>query len=281
MAIVLTAVLAALSSCRTISNFIHDDEVVAKAGERVLYRSELAEFIPVGASPEDSAKLAAQYINTWAVEGLIQDLAATKLSKQELDVTAELEDYRSSLIKYRYEQRYINDRLDTVVSHIQVEDYYNAHKEMFVLSTPIVKARFLDIMKGVPTLETLRKKMSSSDFEDLAAADSIAYTSALKYVDGSDQWVDVVSYARNFETDYGTLLSKVRSDGYVEIEGDGGDLKIGYIVEMRRQGTIAPIEYCERRIKDIIISNRKRVLMSTLEQELLDDALEKGNLIIY
>ncbi len=270
-----------LPSCRTITNLIHDDEVVARAGDRVLYRSELSQFIPAEASPEDSAKLSMQYINTWAVDGLIQDLAVSKLTKQELDVTSELEDYKHSLIKYRYEQRYINDRLDTVVAHSQVDEYYNAHKDMFTLTTPIVKARFLDIMKGSPAIDVLKKKMSSSDFDDLAAADSIAYSSALRYMDSSDQWADVVAYAKNFNVDYGTLLSRVKSDGFVEIEGDDGDLKIGYIVDMRRQGTIAPLEYCEQRIKDIIISNRKRVLMSNLEQELLDDALEKGNLIIY
>ena len=277
----LVAVCTMLPSCRTITNLIHDDEVVARAGDRVLYRSELSQFIPAEASPEDSAKLSMQYINTWAVDGLIQDLAVSKLTKQELDVTSELEDYKHSLIKYRYEQRYINDRLDTVVAHSQVDEYYNAHKDMFTLTTPIVKARFLDIMKGSPAVDVLKKKMSSSDFDDLAAADSIAYSSALRYMDSSDQWADVVAYAKNFNVDYGTLLSRVKSDGFVEIEGDDGDLKIGYIVDMRRQGTIAPLEYCEQRIKDIIISNRKRVLMSNLEQELLDDALEKGNLIIY
>lgn len=280
-AVLILVLVAALQlSCRMVSDLVHDDEVVSRVGDRALYRSELERFIPSGVSSEDSIALSRQYINTWAVEGLIQDLASEKLSKQELDVSEELEDYRRSLIKYRYEKRYINDRLDTVVVDNEIDDYYDSHKDMFKLQTPIVKARFLDIMKGSPRLEELKRKMASTDYEDMTA-DSLAWSSALRYVDCSDEWVDLIDFARNFEIDYGTLLSKISGNGFVEIMDEQGDLKIGYIMEMRRPGATAPIEYCQKRIKDIIISNRRRALMSTLERDLLDDALEKGSLIIY
>ena len=63
---ILGIVLPALMSCRAISNFLHDDEVVASAGSEKLYRSDLDAVIPKGISPEDSASLAMRYINTWA-----------------------------------------------------------------------------------------------------------------------------------------------------------------------------------------------------------------------
>ena len=273
--------LAMLTSCEFVSNIIHDDEVVAKLGDRKLYKTELDSFIPKGVSQEDSTKLALQYINTWATEQLFSDIAQEQLSKEELDVSAELEDYRRSLLKYRYEQRYVNERLDTVVHSTDIDDYYQSHQDLFVLDVPIVKARFLDIMQDSPNLELIKDKMCSSKIEDLEMADSLAYSSALRYEDNSEKWVDMISFARNFGTDYGTLLSKLGKDGFIEIPDERGDVKIAYICDIQRVGELAELDYCEDRIKDIIISTRKQTLLSNLESELLTDALDKETLIIY
>ena len=279
--LLLLTALAMFTSCEFISGIIHDDEVVAKLGNRKLYKTELDAFIPNGVSAEDSTNLALQYINTWATEQLFSDIAQQQLSKEELDVNAELEDYRRSLLKYRYEQRYVNERLDTVVLSQEIDDYYHSHEDLFVLDVPIVKARFLDIMQDSPNLELIKDKMCSSKIEDLEMADSLAYSSALRYEDGSDKWVDMVTFARNFGTDYGTLLSKAGKDGFIEIPDERGDVKIAYICEMQRVGELAELDYCEDRIKDIIISTRKQTLLSDLERELLSDALDKETLIIY
>ena len=41
------------------------------------------------------------------------------------------------------------------------------------------------------------------------------------------------------------------------------------------------LEFCEEKIKDIIISARKQNLIMNLEQDLLNDARENGQYIIY
>lgn len=272
--------LLTLASCEVISDWIHDDGVVARLGRHKLTRSQIEEVIPDGTSPEDSLNLALQYINSWATELLFSQVAAEQLTKSEQDVSRELEDYRRSLLKYRYEQRYLNERLDTVVSRNQIEQYYETHKDLFVLERPIVKSRYLDIMQESPYLEVLKGKMASKDFEELSQADSLAYSSALKYEDRSDRWIDMVSFARDFGTDYGTLLARRDKDGFIELKGEG-DVKIGYICELLPAGQVAPLEYCENRIKEIIISNRRHDLLIALEQDLISDAMNKKNFVIY
>lgn len=279
--ILLLAALAALTSCEWITNMIHDEEVIARIGDHKLYRSELAGFIPRDATPEDSTTLAAQYINTWAKDILFVDLAGSQLSKADVDVTKELEDYRRSLLRYRYEQQYLAERLDTAVALSEIEEFYKSHQDLFPLQTPIVRARFLDIRKGSPAQEPLKKLMASDKAEDRAMADSLAYTAALRYVDRSEEWLDMPVYAKFFGYDYVTVLSKLRADGYILMEEEQGDVKIGYVCEMRKPGTTAPLEYCTGRIRDIILSNRKHALLASLEQDLLRDALDQEKLIVY
>lgn len=269
-------------SCEFISNLIHDDQLVARLGKNKLYLSQLESYIPSGLSEEDSTNLAMQYINMWATELLYADIAEDQLTKEEMDVTEELEDYKRSLLKYRYEQRYINDRLDTVVNNAQVKNYYENHQELFITDVPIVKARFLDIMQESPNLEVMKAKMSSDSYRDLEEADSLAYSSALRYEDMSEKWVDAVTFAHNFGYDYAYVLSQWnRNTGFIEILGEKGDMKIGYICDYQGSGTLAPIEYCDSRIRDIILSSRKQDLLSNLDKELLENALGKRNLVIY
>ena len=277
---ILGIVLSALSSCRAISSFLSDDEIVAEAGSAKLYRSELNTLIPSNIEREDSIRLARQYINAWALDQLFLTIAEQQLSKSDKDVTKELEDYRKSLLKYRYEQLYINERLDTAVSEDNIEAYYTANANRFELSRPVVKARYLRIPSDSPALAKIRKKMSSDQAQDLVDADSLAYSSALKFTTWGNRWIDVASLASEFGTDYVTVISSIKA-GWVEMTDSTGVTSVAYISEMVREGGSAPLEYCTPQIKDMIISSRKQSLVTGLEQDLLKDAREKGQFVIF
>lgn len=272
-------VLPALSSCRAISSFLSKDEAVAEVGSVKLYRSDLNMVIPKGIAPEDSARLAKSYINTWALDQVFLSIAEEQLSKSEKDVTRELEDYRKSLLKFRYEQLYINERLDTAVSEDKVREYYDAHQDKFILRRPLVKARFLKISEDSPTLDRLRRKMSSQEVNDLFEADSLAYSSALKFQTWKNEWVDIALVASELGMDYTSVISSMRSK-WVERTDTTGIMSLAYISEIILEGETAPVEYSTPAIKDMIISARKQQLISTLERDLLNEARENGQFVI-
>ena len=276
-------VLLAMTSCETVTSFVRElryGQVVAKVGSHRLYASELASYIPDSASPEDSTRLALQYINIWASDQLFTDVAERELSKSEKNVDSELEDYRHSLLKYRYEQKYVNQRLDTAVTKAQIEKYYDDHAENFKLSLPIAKAVYMNISADSPNLEIIKKKMRSDKPEARIEADSIAFSSAFRYTDFGDRWVDLVKLSREVGTDYGTLLSQVR-DGYAELPDGNGNLNIVYFFSLMRAGQTGPVEYFEEQIRDIILSTRKQALLSRLERDLIENARNQENFVIY
>ena len=277
---ILGIVLSALTSCRAISSLLHDHGVVAQAEGVKLYRAELDALIPKGLSPEDSTELARKYITTWASDLIYQKVAQQQLSKSERDVTKELEDYRKSLLKYRYEQLYVNERLDTAVADELVEEYYAAHPEKFMLKRPLLRARYLNIAKDSPAIKSLKKMMKSSDPNVLVEADSVAYSVALKFTTWNNEWIDAAVLAGEFGTDYNTMLQSI-NNGWIESADTTGYLKLAYIPEILHKGELAPIEYSAPDIKDIILSARKQALIATLERDLLNDARENGNFIIY
>ena len=256
------------------------DAVVARVGEHRLMRSELAAYIPAGVSSEDSPALAQSYIKSWAEELIFLDMAEKHLSAEEKDVTKDLEDYRRTLLKYRYEERYINDRLDTLISDEAVRNYYREHMDKFLVDRPLLKVRYMVIPADSRSLKTIKELMSSDDAMDAIAADSLAFTAALRYVDSSDAWMDAILLARDLGTDEVSMMSALRNRT-IEFKGDDGLLRVAYVVDMVQKGSPAPLDYCEERIKDILLSARKHELVGGLERDLLNDALAKGKFVIY
>jgi hypothetical protein len=277
MMIVLTTCL----SFRTISSFLTGEEVVAEVGSSKLYRSDLDKVIPRGISQEDSVRLSIQYINTWASDLVYLTIAEQQLSKAEKDVSKELEDYRKSLLKYRYEQLYVNERLDTAVSQELLEDYYLSHQDKFRMKRPLVKARYLCIAHDSPTLEPIRKRMSSDDIDDILEADSLAFSSAIKFTTWDESWQDISVLAREYAIDYATLLTMMNKKGWIEHKDTAGVVRLAYISQINGEDAVAPIEYCAPMIRDMIISARKQALVNSLERDLLKDARENGQFVIY
>jgi len=275
-----------LSACKMVNRVtdsaldLFGDDVVARVGEHRLRASELQKYIPAGVSAEDSLGLAAQYINSWAEDLLFLDLAESQLSKEELDVSRELEEYRRTLLRYRYEESYINERLDTLISDEEVRAYYAENPDRFRLDRPVLKARFMVIPADSRNLKTLRRLMSSDDAQEAIEADSLAFTSAIRYVDSSDSWMDAITLARELGTDYESLMAALKGNS-IEMPDGQGNLRIAYVVDLVKAGKTAPLEYCEDRIRDIILSVRKRALMNGLERDLLENARRNETFVVY
>jgi len=255
-------------------------EVVAKVNNHKLYRSQLQKYIPAGVSPDDSASLARQWINAWAEDLLLLDMAEEQLSDSDKDVNKELEEYRRTLLKYRYEQLYINQRLDTLITDEEIEAYYAANQDRFRLERPLLRSRYMIISADARSLKLLKQKMSSDDVMEVMEADSLGAYAAIKYVDAADTWMDAITLAQEMGTDYRTMLGSIKHQFY-EYPDNNGNLRVAYIAEMAPEGKPAPIEYVYERIRDIIISSRKHKLETDLENQLLEDARSNDKFVIY
>ena len=282
----IAALLMAATSCKVATTIadtaseLLSGEVVARAGSHKLHREQLESYIPTGVSREDSINLAHQYINAWAEDLLMLDMAEEQLSDAEKDVSAELEDYRRTLLKYRYEQRYIEQRLDTLITDEEIVRYYNANQGKFRLERPIVKARYLILPAGSKNLSTLRSLISSDDEESVAEAASLSATSAIRYVDAAGTWQDALLLAQDLGMDYGKMMTSLKGQ-FVEWTDENKVLHLACLVDMVPEGKTAPLEYCTPRIRDLILSGRKHELETRLEQDVLQDARINKKLVIY
>ncbi len=144
-----------LVSCQNSSNG-KNDKVVATIYDKVLYQSDLQDILYDGISVNDSLVRTKAFIDNWIRRQLLIRQAENNLEKSELDCLKEIEDYRNSLIIYKYESLLISQNLDTVVSDEEIEKYVNDNA-LFDMNKDAVRSIILNIRK-----KALLEKMNNS-----------------------------------------------------------------------------------------------------------------------
>lgn len=253
---------------------------VAKVFDKVLYLSDLQASMHTGISNTDSAALAQTYIENWIKTQLLLKKAELNLSKEQLDISAQLEAYRSSLIIYKYQEQMVREKVDTVVTKDQIEKYFNENNSNFLLNDNIVKAVYIKVPLTAPDNNNLKKWFKSEQKEDIKNQEKYCYTYANKYSDFDGDWISFAVIQKQLPEliiDEDNFLSTNR---YIEKE-DKSFLYLVRINEYKTKGTIAPIEFVKMKIKDIIINKRKLKFISELEKNIYNDAADHSNFKIY
>ena len=112
----------ALVSCQNSKNG-SGDKVIATIYDKVLYQSDLQSVLYEGISVNDSLFRTKAFIDSWIRRQLLIHQAENNIDKSELDFSRQIEDYRTSLIIYKYESLLIEQNLDTVVSEDEIAKY--------------------------------------------------------------------------------------------------------------------------------------------------------------
>ena len=277
VAVILLAVLA-LTGCRYV-----DGDRVARVGDKVLYLKDIRGLLPAGVTPEDSAAMVQQYINTWALAHLKELKAKEVLSAEEKDITAEVEDYRQNLLKYRLERKITESQLDTTITEEEMQRYYQDHSQNYKYPYIIAKARIITISQASPNYDEVKKnyaKAESSDKED-GQIDDIFISYAEKVDDFTGVWLPMPTIAKAVPgLDAESCETIFRSgDRYIK-QGDGKDYFI-FLVDKVPAGRLAPLDYCRQSIRDAILVARKQEILTKLEQDLLQEGIESEKLKIY
>lgn len=267
-----------MTSCRLYDSLFKGD-VVARAGRDVLYQSDIDALNIKGFSPKDSAQIVERYIFSWAKSRLLLDVAESRLSKADLDVEAQLEEYRQQLIVYRYEQQYVGQRLDTVISEQEYREYYDTHPASFIAHVPLMKGWYIKIGDNSPNLNPVKSLYRSRTEEDADRLRELCYISAEKYF-YFDTWVALDALTEGTGLDLEEISRILDDRSWLDVDRLGYTYLIS-VEDYVPAGSPAPYEYCRDAIRNHILNKRKQQLITSLERNLLNDAIVSEKFIIY
>ena len=269
-----------LAGCKSKNNTANRIPL-AEVGNVVLYYDELPQLIQHGINEADSVAIIQTYINKWAKRRLLLQKANENLTPGLKNVIEQqIEETRTNLVIYQYQQQMILEKMDTVLSETELENFYNANENSFILSSNIVKALFIKLPVETPDLNKIRKLARSNDQKDLQQLEAVCYQFAEKFDDFNEEWVPMDRLSVELHQDVENEENFLKRNTFFETS-DSLSVYLISIRDYRLRSSIAPYEYVKNDIKRVIWNTRRIEFIQSLENGIYNDALKKNSFKIY
>ena len=266
-----------LYSCKDGFNFNRDtkDPIIARVGERNLFKSQIAELIHSGTSSTDSAAIVDGFIENWIRENLMI-LEAEKNVAADINLNKLVDDYRSSLLVYNFEKRLVDQMLDTIISMDEKNDYYESFKNQYLLSHPIFKCIIAKVSAKASGLKDIKSALVKSD---LTESIFLIKEKAVYHHLDIERWMTIedlesllpLGMIEISELSGGKIFQKKEKDYeyFVKI--------VTYYDEKR----IPPFDFIEGKIIKTILSERKIELLKKYRQDLYDQGVSDQKFEVF
>lgn len=257
-----------------------NDEVVAQVGEKKLLQSDISRILPSNLEENDSILMAGEYIKKWVKQELLIKKANENLTIEQKDLTREIEEYRNSLIIYKYKNELMNQQMDTLVTERQIEQYYNANQFNFQLNHNIVKAVFIKVPVDVANPKLLKELVDDDSAEGINGLREYCIQYAKTFDTFNDKWINFELVKNNIPVDIVDEKQFLARNSQVELK----DSNYYYLVSIQNyklQNELAPIEYVEENIKNLILNKRKIEFLKQVEENVYKEGVRQNKFKIY
>jgi hypothetical protein len=269
--------LSLLIACKDGFNFNKGakDPIIAKVGERYLFKSQIQDLVHSGTSPTDSLAIVDGYIQNWIRENLMIDEAEKNVAA-DINLNKLVDDYRSSLLVYNYEKRLIDTKLDTNVSIDERRAYYNLYSSQYLLSHPIFRCVIAKVPAKSPDVSNIKKALAKSDLTE--ALFLIKEKAVYHHID-TEIYMTTNDLRSILPPDM--LASGKLSSGKIIQEKSKDYEYFVKILDYYDENKIPPFEYIEAKIVKTILSERKIQLLKKYRQDLYDNGISNKKFEIF
>ncbi len=258
-----------------------DRDPIARVNESYLYKEDVIDLVPEGASVADSTLLVNSYVNRWAKQQLLMDGAKVNLSEEEQDEFSKLvEQYKIDLYTKAYLEGLVQKNIDTIVSTTVANEFYEANKESFKLNDDVLQFRYIGLPQNTINLDTITKRFKRFENKDKRYLDSIS-VQFNSYSLNDSIWIKFSQVAEKISAvnaqNKDELLKKTN---FLQLK-DSINLYLMQVKDVRSQNDYAPMEYVNNSIKQIVINKRKLELIKQLENDITKDAIKNNEFQTY
>ncbi|WP_282032632.1 peptidyl-prolyl cis-trans isomerase [Winogradskyella eximia] len=254
---------------------------VARVNETYLYKEDIIDVVPKGASKEDSTLVVNAYINRWARQLLLMDGALINLSeKKQNEFSRLVEQYKNDLYAKAYLEGLVKKNIDSLVKTEEAELFFEANKESFKLNDDLIQFRYVSLPLNPINLDTIKTRFKRFEAKDKRYLDSIS-VQFKSYSLNDSIWVKLNRVAEKIpiinSSNKNQLLKKTN---FLQLK-DSLNLYLMQVNDVRLQNDYAPMDYVKTSINKIVINKRKLELIKQLENDITKDAIKNNKFQIY
>lgn len=257
------------------------DTAAARVNTAYLDKEELKGLVPAGATAQDSLAILKAYIDRWAMQRLMYDAAVVNLGQDKQDeLEALVRQYKTDLYTKAYLEEVVKQSVDTVVPKEMVAEYYKNNKQNFRANTTLVRLKYLKMDKDHPRLAFARQKFLSGNKKDMKALNDMALQFK-SYAFNDSIWTDMNDIYQKLPFITPENRSKYISGGISYQYPDSTGVYMVKVTRVIGSNEVAPFEYIQPTIQQLIINNRKLELIKKFQNEITDDAIKNKKYEIY
>lgn len=259
-----------------------DDRVpIARVNESYLYKEDIKDVVPAGASKEDSTLMVNAYINRWARQLLLMEGALLNLSEaKQKEFSKLVEQYKNDLYTKVYLDALVKKNIDTVVHLNEAKVFYEANKESFKLNDDLLQFRYVSLPLNPIDLDTIKNRFKRFEPKDKRYLDSIS-VQFKSYSLNDSLWVKFSQVANKIPVvNLENKKQLLKKTNFLQLK-DSLNLYLMQVNDVRSQNDYAPLEYVMPSIRQIVINKRKLELIKQLENDITKDAIKNNQFQIY
>ena len=256
-------------------------QAVARVQNQFLFIDDIEDRLTGTTNSKDSLLIVNNLIKHWATEQLLLEKVYLNLSRSELDKLDQLvQSYKNELYTKTYKEKLVKTKIDTLITSEEILEYYQMNKKNFKLNEPLLKGRYIKLLKDNYNLQDIIKRFQRFSEDDIVFLDSIALQFSSFSLNDSI-WIQTQKFLNKItpisKTSYAEFLKKSK---FERLE-DSLEVYLVQINEKLERGDTAPLEYVQSTIKQILTNKRKVEFIRRFDNELLQDALQKNDFEIY
>ena len=281
-----------LSACSVFQRK-QQEGAAAELNGQYLYYATL-DSLTLGLSPEDSARVAEQYISQWAKDILLYDNA---FAHTNANIERMVEDYRRTLYVHAYEEHLIDRRMSKEVSDSTEQEVYERLSDRFMLNESIVQGLLVVVNNDAQKVAKLRQwltdvakpetekintkpKKGKSKEKTLDNIEKYAYQNANGYELFTDKWLTTTELLAHVPIERAELESRLKTENQIEVS-DSTNTYILQVTNKCLRGTQMPLDYARPQIRKIVLSLRQVGFLQDERERMYKDAIKSEKIRFY
>ncbi len=262
-----------LSGCQLIKKHQQGD-VVAEVNGQVLRQSDVDAVVANCKTAEDSATMAATYIEQWKENIIFYDKAKKTIGKDP-QIEQMVADYQRALYIHAYAEWLVDNEMPRDIEEDSIQAYYATHSNRFILNDPIIRGVFVVVPLDAPRTNDLRKWLQnvviksstglvdSIDLDVLESLEKYIYQNASGYELFIEQWHPLDEIIVRTQKPKENIERMVRNQNLIELN-DSVNTYFLRVTDKHMQGEEMPVEYARPEIERLILEQRKMEFLETI-----------------
>ena len=249
-----------------------ESQLLAQVYDKKLNKKDIEISYLKNIGKEDSLNLVQSYVEHWIRKQLLAKNAENYI-KNKKEINRLVEDYKNSLLVESFQNQYIRENLDTVITKKQLREFYNENKDNFHLDHAVVRILYAKIDAKKKYLDRFYENWNNNKFNAIYKYGS---KNSKKFFLKLNKWYDLDKIKKEIPG----FLQKNKKKYKVQKNVNGYEYFLK-VIETRYKNEITPLSLIEDKVKKLMIEKRKSHLLDEYIENLYKQEIKNKNVKIY